>query len=116
MESSVCAPWRLESCQFLHSQNGNGGRSTFSIEIGISEQQATISLKQAARGSVEIEVMVAGAEEGDEAIHGASHNPEEAWCADDHAQLEFHGGWERCVVPYGVDSDVGNWVEWAIRP
>ena len=115
MESSVCAPWRVEeSCRLLRSQNGNGGCSSFSVEVGVSEQQATISLEQAARGSVEIEVMVAGAEEGDEAIHGASLDPEEAWCADDHAQLEFHGRWERRVVPYGVDNDVGDWVERAV--
>jgi hypothetical protein len=40
----------MGSCWFLHSQNGDGSGSSFSIEVGISEQQAAIGLKQAAHG------------------------------------------------------------------
>ena len=57
--------------------------------------------------------MVTCAEEGDHAVQGAVLRPVEAERAD-RVHLEFHGGWERGVIPDGVDDDVGDRIERAV--
>ena len=57
--------------------------------------------------------MVTCAEEGDHAVQGAVFRPVEAERAD-RVHLEFHGGWERGVIPDGVDDDVGDRIERAV--
>ena len=72
-----------------------------------------ICLEQAANSLMEIDTMVTCAEEGDEAVQGAVLHPVENHCADD-IHLEFYGRWERCVIPDGVDDDVGDRIERAV--
>jgi hypothetical protein len=62
---------------------------------------------------VEIDMMATCGDEGDEAVHGAVLHPLENVCADD-IHLEFYGRWEGCIIPDGVDDDVGDRIERAI--
>ena len=64
---------------------------------------------------MEIDVTIACAEEGGHAIQGAVLHPVEAPRAN-YTQLELMGPWECCVIPDGVDDDVGDRIQRAVGP
>ena len=105
----VCSSSR-SSIGLLDTGRRKPSSSAVTMEVGICDSEVSPGLQQIMHSSVNREGVVAGAQEGDEAVKGPDCNPQHGTGADHvHPRIFYRAGF--AIPDTSIEEDVGDRVK-----